>query len=352
MNINYEKINYTYDKYIKLDTSKKNILILGKGFSKNERNNIINPVNIENAYNIYGDSELYSSYCDAYKITEMSNIYTVNCYTTDDFINIIDKVIQYDFNYIVPIGINFGDKIYNTKTQNLEYYSSYILNVLYQFSSLSTLIMTDKHAFAYEDIDHYLYNQEKITKSFINYLKTNNLGNIGSNLIFVLNMLKNIEYSNVILAAMLSKNDSSKYLDEINAIPVFDIDKNDISINCNYSFFKYNYLLNKTNIENLNNFRLKDDIYKKVLIDELIKKVLRIINLDEFKGKLYTSYTNLQIKSKIINYLKPYENKIFKSYSLKDIRFVKLNINTGYIYIKLSIVPYDTLESLNIVMEV
>ena len=45
MNINYEKINSKYDRYVKLDTSKKNILILGSAKTRNERNNIINPIN-------------------------------------------------------------------------------------------------------------------------------------------------------------------------------------------------------------------------------------------------------------------------------------------------------------------
>ena len=111
-------------------------------------------------------------------------------------------------------------------------------------------------------------------------------------------------------------------------------------------------MLNMTNAENLINFRLKDDIYKRVLIDELIKQVLRILDLSEFKGKIYTKYVDLQIKTAITNKLKPYEKKIFKSYTLKNIRFVKLNVNTGYIYVELSIVPYDSFETLNIVMEV
>ena len=74
-------------------------------------------------------------------------------------------------------------------------------------------------------------------------------------------------------------------------------------------------MLNMTNAENLINFRLKDDIYKRVLIDELIKQVLRILDLSEFKGKIYTKYVDLQIKTAITNKLKPYEKKIFKSYT-------------------------------------
>ena len=354
MNINYEKINSKYDRYVRLDTSKKNILILGSAKTRNERNNIINPINPNIAKDLYGeDSQLYDAYKTAYDITQMPNIYTVNCYTLDDYINILGNVIQYDFNFIVPVGMNFREILYSSELDEEKYFVSIILDALYETESLSTLIMTDYHASDYEDIDHFLDDQKQIIDDFINInsnLKT--LDKAGSNSIFVLNMLKDVKYSSVVLAAMLSINDSSKYLNYINLKPVYDLDKHDLPTFCNFVYFKYNYMLNMTNAENLINFRLKDDIYKRVLIDELIKQVLRILDLSEFKGKIYTKYVDLQIKTAITNKLKPYEKKIFKSYTLKNIRFVKLNVNTGYIYVELSIVPYDSFETLNIVMEV
>lgn len=354
MSIRYEKINRQYDRYIKLDTSKKNIILLGSGSTRNERCNIINPSTIDNAAYLYGEnSQLYKAYKDAYSITNMPNIYTVNCYTLDDYINIISKIVQYDFNFIVPLGINFREILYSSDINEEKYYSSIVLEAIYQTESLSTLIMTDYHASDYEDIDYYLTDQKNIVSKFIS--KNNNydiLNNSGSNLIFTLNMLEGIEKANVIIAALLSINDSSKYIDPINYKPIYDIDSHDLPSYCNYVYFKYNYLNNNTTAENLVNFRLTDDVYKKVLIDELIKQVIRILDLNEFKGKIYTKYVDLQIKASVINKLKPYDKKIFKSYTLKDIRFVKLNANTGYIYIELSIVPYDSFENVNIVMEV
>ena len=274
MNINYEKIDTQYDRYIKLDNTKKNILILGNAETRNERNNIINPINIDNAKTIYGeDSPLYKAYVTAFSITEMPNIYTVNCYTIDDYIDIMYKVIQYDFNFIVPIGIDFREVLYASDIDKEKYYSSIVLDMMYESESLSTLIMTDYHASDYEDIDYFLNDQKEVMNNFIN--NTDNLetlNNEGSNFVFVLNMLEGIEKANVVLAAMLSINDSSQYLDYINLKPVYDLDKPDLPTYCNYVYFKHNYALNKTNAENLVNFRLKDDIYKKILIDELIKE--------------------------------------------------------------------------------
>ena len=194
MSIRYEKINRQYDRYIKLDTSKKNIILLGSGSTRNERCNIINPSTIDNAAYLYGeDSQLYKAYKDAYSITNMPNIYTVNCYTLDDYINIISKIVQYDFNFIVPLGINFREILYSSNTNEEKYYSSIVLEAMYQTESLSTLIMTDYHASDYEDIDYYLTDQKNIVSKFIS--KNNNydiLNNSGSNLIFTLNMLEEI----------------------------------------------------------------------------------------------------------------------------------------------------------------
>ncbi len=241
MNINYEKINSKYDRYVKLDTSKKNILILGSAKTRNERNNIINPINPNIAKDLYGeDSQLYDAYKTAYDITQTPNIYTVNCYTLDDYINILGNVIQYDFNFIVPLGINFREILYSSDTNEEKYYSSIVLEAMYQTESLSTLIMTDYHASDYEDIDYYLTDQKNIVSKFIS--KNNNyniLNNSGSNLIFTLNMLEGIEKANVIIAALLSINDSSKYIDPINYKPIYDIDSHDLPSYCNYVYFKY-----------------------------------------------------------------------------------------------------------------
>ena len=354
MSIRYEKIDRKYDRYVKLDTSRKNILLLGSGSTRNERCNIINPVTLDNASYLYGeDSQLYKAYKNAFDITNMPNIYTVNCYTLDDYIDIIYKVIQYDFNFIVPLGINFREILYSSDTDEEKYYASIVLDAMYQTESLSTLIMTDYHASDYEDIDYYLIDQKNIVSKFIS--KNNNydtLNRSGSNLVFTLNMLEGVEKANVILAALLSINDSSKYLNPIDYKPVYDIDGHDLPSYCNYVYFKYNFLNKNTNAENLVNFRLTNDVYKKILIDELIKQIIRILDLSEFKGRIYTKYVDLQIKTSVINKLKPYDKKIFKSYTLKDIRFVKLNTNTGYIYVELSIVPYDSFENVNIIMEV
>ena len=119
-----------------------------------------------------------------------------------------------------------------------------------------------------------------------------------------------------------------------------------------FIYFKYNYMTENTSIENLVNCRTTRDIYKNAMIDMIIKKVIKVMDLNEYKGKLYNAYTKLQISNKITNVLKPYINKLFKSYELINIGFVKTGPSFGYIYIELSIIPFGSIEELKVVMEV
>lgn len=352
MNINYERAKTNHNKYISLDKNKKNILIIGPASNDIERLNIINPVTLDNALALYGESDLYEAYKNAFEITNDFNIYTSNCFTTTDYLSLADNIIQYDFDYLVPIGIYLTDTFYNPLTKTNEFYTNYILNILYEANSLTTLIMTEKHASLYDDIDYYLQDMKDKYKKYTNNNNSNKLSQVyGSNLITTLNMLKDIPFSNVILSSLLSINNSKEYLNGIDPIPVFDLDKNDIN-NLNYVYFKYNYSLKLTFPEKLLNFRYKADIYKNILINELIKTVIKILDLNEYKGKLYTTYIKLQIATKIKNLLKPYINNLFKSYELKNIGFIKTNPGCGYIYIELSVVPYGLIDNINIVLEV
>lgn len=352
MNIIYEKTKINYNQFLKIDKTKKNVLIIGPANNDNKRGDIINPVTLTNALDLYEDSDLYNAYKNATNITNDTNVYLSNCYTVDDYLELFDKVIQYDFDYIVPIGIYASDTFYNSSTKSYEYYSNYFLNTLYEASSLSTLIMTEKHASLYNDIDDYLNDMTIKNYNYINISSTIKIINtFGFNLIVTFNMLQDIAYSNVILGAMLSINNSYDYPKPISFNPIFNFDNNDIK-NSNYVYFKFNYEYNATFVENLLNFRPIKDIYKNVLINELIKSVLKILDLNEYRGKLYTNYTKLQISTKIKKLLDPYKNILFKGYDINKVGFIKNFSNSGVIYVEISIIPFGLIDNINIVMEV
>lgn len=354
MNINYEKTKVNHDQFSKIDKDKKNILIIGPANNENERCAIINPVTLDNALGLFEDSSLYDSYKKALSITNNTNIYLSNCYTTDDYMTLFNKIIQYDFDYIVPIGIYASDVFYNKITKTHEYYSNYFLNTLSEADNLATLIMTEKHASLYNDIDDYLKDMSKRNYDYINTPSTlKTLSKCGSNLIVTLNMLQDVEYSSVILGSILSINDSHDYPSSFSYKPVFNIDSNDIkNSNYNYVYFKFNYILNTTFAENLLNYKTTKDIYKNVLVNELIKSVLKALDLSEFRGKLFTNYIKLQISTKIKILLKPFVNRMFKDYTINKIGFIKDSPGSGVIYVELSIIPFGLIDNISIAMEV
>ena len=166
-----------------------------------------------------------------------------------------------------------------------------------------------------------------------------------------LNNLNESCYSNVLLAAILSTNTFIKYPNPVPFKTHFDIDGLDINDN-NISYFKYCANTNSCTIENLKNLRLEDDIYKWVLVDEAIKYVIRSLNLDEYRGRLYSPYVKLQIDTRVKRLMEEMKGVVFKQYTIETIQFVKTAPAVGYINIKLSIVPFGTLEKINIVMGV
>ena len=354
MNISYEKNNINYKSSININYNEMSIVLLGPGDTMNEKCNIINPMSMENARILYGkDSILTEAYEQAYNITNTLNIFTVNCKTISDYVNIIDDLVQYDFTFIVPINLYLSDSFYDPAIHKSHTFVLYYLEKLQKANSLTSLIMTDRHAELYENIDDYLIKMKRSWSSVKHKAGANTLlTNHGSNLLITLNMLKDVKHSNVILSAYLASCDLPNYPKYMDYVPVYDLDLNDLTGLHDFIYYKYNFLTNSTMIENLVNCRENRDIYKNELIDLIIKKIIKLINLNEYKGKLYNAYTKLQISNKISSILKPYTNKLFKSYELIDIGFIKTGPSFGYIYIELSIIPFGSIEEIKVVMEV
>jgi hypothetical protein len=331
------------------------MIILGKGSSSKKECEIVKPRSLTEANTLYGNSDLYDAYEQAYNIG-VEHIYTVNCFNEGDYILIVDKLIHYNFNYIVPTGIFLSDTFYDPINKEHKHYSNFYLEALDSVDSLSTVIFTERHASLFEDIDHYLFSMKSIMNKYIdttnsNHIKKSILESSGNDLVFVANTLNNIEYANVTLAAMLCLTYPSEYPKSISMFPVYDIDKRDIG-NYDIAYFKYNFIQKSATIDNLVNMRSSVDIYKNVIIDEVIKQVIRQLNLNSFKGKLYNAYTRLQIESTAVTILNNLKGKLFKDYEIVNIGFNKTAPTSGYMYLELTIVPYGTFESVNIVMGV
>ena len=175
MNINYEKRNNSYFTIDKFDSTKNNILLLGKSDREKERCNVINPRGIYNAAILYGpESELYRMYCECLSITKEYNIFTCNCITYSDFLNVMDLVLHYNFSFIVPMGIRMEDTFYNEKSKQYEYYIDYFMYLIEEYQSITTIIMTSNHAKDYDNIDDFLKHNNKVLEDYYTHTYRDN----------------------------------------------------------------------------------------------------------------------------------------------------------------------------------
>lgn len=335
--------------------NKKKILIMGKASSSFKAREILHPKSKEDALSLYGESELYDAYCLLLDLGVTKNIYTSNCYSESDYIRLVDKLIHYDFDYLVPIGIYLSDKFYNPIDDIDEYYATYFLKQFSTVNSLTTILMTERHASLYEDFDSYLKAMSDIEFDFTssyNLEKNSFLESYGNNLNFIYNNLEDIPYGNIVLGALYCLRNYSEYFSTLkNMSTVFNIDNIDVK-GLRGMFFKFNYYTNSISIENAFNFKTTNDIYANALIDDVIKRTIREVDLSEYKGKMFNSYVSIQIKNDINKKLGELKGKLFKKFNVQKVMFKKTEPTAGYIIAKYSIVPFGTLEELDIVMGV
>ena len=227
---------------------------------------------------------------------------------------------------------------------------AYYLERLGITENSSTLIATDYASDLYETIDKYLYDMNKVYDGFLTN-SSDILSSYGNNLIFVLNNLEGNKYPHVITAATLSICGFNEYPKDIKIPTHFDIDYSDMP-NKSFCFHKHHSVAGTTSIEQLNNMSLVNNVYKKVLIDILVKHIVSKLDFSEFSGSLFNPYIKVQIDTKAKRIMKELSKYAFVDYKIKNISFIKTGIGVGRIAIDVAVVPYSTVEVINIFMEV
>lgn len=334
------------------DNSKRKVIILGSASSDLKAREIINPRNKEEALSLYGNSELYRAYCLLFDMN-VPNIYTCNCWSESDYLRAIDKILHYDFDFLIPIGLYLSDKFYNPIVDTNEYYAEYFVRQLAEVNSLTTVLMTERHASLYEDFDSFMLTMSEIENNFITSLNIRNkkfLMEYGNNLNFVFNNIKDLEYSNVLLAGLYCTRDFANYFPDVNHMSVvYHLNNIDVQ-GMRGIYFKYNYYTNTITVENPLNFKTELDIYANALIDDTIKMTIRVVDLNKYKGMLYTPYVCMQIKDDVSKSLNKISGRLIKTYKINNISFKKTGPTSGYIIADYSITPYGTLENINVIM--
>lgn len=323
------------------------ILIIGSGENEQYLNEFIKPAGLYDMKNKFGTSSL----TDAYEVAitlGARNVYVMNCYKTTDYIDSIPFVSQYNFAFVVPVGIKLSDRFYSNSRGREMYFAEYYLNAFSKFTN-SLIIFTDEHASLYEDIDHYLIDMHTKVDSFkaqSNYV----LDNSGRNLAFCLNNVQNNLYGNVILAALLSRADIGHYPTNIERKAIFDLHSSDIYSN-EIIYFKNNYHIGIT-VENLKNFRTINDANKLITIDRVIKHIERTLNTSFAIGKLYNQYIKMNLHDHLDMYFRGLLNTVIRNYRINNLDFVIRDDMTGYFVADIDIYPINSLEKINALLEV
>lgn len=319
------------------------ILIIGKGDSEFKNKEILKAISISDVEYNYGKaSDLTSAYKEAVAIGAI-NIYVCNCTKFTDYIDIIDYICKEEFTYIVPL-FNFSETftLENNKVMYLcEFYSNRLSE------SITQLFITDKHASLYEDLDHYLKNMNSIITTFKKDTMTKLIN--GSNLCFILNTLTKYKFANVALASILTQSDLREYPKMDIGEVVFDLNNYDL-YGQEATYFSYDNI-SKTTIENFLNFNKNNSPEKFVPVNLIKQIILRSMDFSSFKGKLFSPYMRISLENNITSIMRVHVETLIESYKLQDIRFVSNADHTVSIYILLTIKPYNSIEELNMTME-
>lgn len=342
-------LKYINTEIISNTDNENSIVLIGAGNTNKYLNTPIQIQDKKNMNNIFGDSELTNAYNSCFDTCDNpNNIFVINCRRISDYILIIDLLVQYNFKYVVPIGINFSDKFYNSiDNKNISYVNFYLSNL--GKNTNSCILMTDEHASKYEDIDDFLLDMN----NKYNEICTNSYGSIieyGRNMILVANNLKNDYFANASLAGSLLNSDFEYPIANFGEA-VFDIDDFDMKIPM---CFFHNNVLRETTVENLYNLRSDNDEAKMVTIDLILRYIERHIDFSKYKGKLFSTYILWKLNKEITDFLNKLIGNALLTYSILSINFVpdKNNTYSGTIIIRLNITPIFSTESFMIELEV
>lgn len=326
-------------KYNQFDS----ILIIAEG-SNYEVGIIKKYEDISIVKSIHNNTTLYESYKIAYDF-KVKNIFILNIKDISSYIDIAQVLMQYSFTYIVPVNIKFSDTFVNKLNNKRSNFLNEYLNTVSLYSD-SIFIYTDEHASLYEDVDHFLLDQNKKMELALSYVDDKR--NLNKHCC-VLNNLKNYDYANVVLASALLATDVSEYPFYDFGEAIFDLD--DFDVDENLIYFKNNIKV-PTSIENLVNLRKERDVYKSLLTERLISYIKNNLDLNEFKAKLYTARVRLSVYEKVKDFFISINNKIIRGFNIKNISFKKIAPGEGILIIEVDILPINFVEKTSIVLEV
>lgn len=318
------------------------ILLVGIGTNKYKLNEIVEISDSKFVGKNFGvDSCFYKALKELKAFNKTNDVYMLNLDTWEDIKNQQDILEDLNFDYLIPLDLYIDDTYYDYLYQKQLTYSQLILLTLHK--TITTMIITGKHAEEFENLDAFLNdNEERIKKAEYRFKNLRKHG-----VIYVANMINNMFYANVVLGAILSTTAYGTYPNSSNiGTPVFDIYYSDME-NSRIVYFKDNQLTGIT-VENFVNFS-SNPVLRLVPVYKIIKYFyFHRADLDKFVGKAYTEYRKLKIQEELFKFLDSLVNFIIYKYELISITTVQASNGSVDIIIRFDIWPFFTTEKYTI----
>ena len=314
------------------------ILLIGIGPNHYKVNEIveINSNNLTSVANAFGaQSCFYRAAREIYTLSS-PNVYILNLDTWEDLKNHQEELNDLMFDYICPLDLYLDDSYYDEYYQKTLFYSQLLLLLIHR--TISTVIMTGRHATGFEDLDSFLEEENtRINRAEIRFSNLNK-----KNIIYIANNLSSYSYANAVLASVLSNTDYAEYPAANFGPAYFDIDYSDVKNQLAY--FKNNTITGTT-IENLVNFD-NDYILRLVPVYKIIKYFyFHKPDQDKFIGKTYTDYRKLKIQEETENFLNNLVDWIIYKYRILSITDISNKDGSVDVLLRYEIWPKFTTES-------
>ena len=322
-----------------------NMLIVGKAgnnFALGEIRYETDPITVEEKY---GKSDLSESFRIA-KEMGAPYVFVMNVRKTDDYFKAIKTIKVHDFAYVAFASLYLSDTFIKALDGGLAHsFFAYFLGVLGR-NSISTLIATDKHAKAFDDIDDFLAHMNSTVKTVQDAFTARAARR---NLICVANNLDAHRYGAVALAAALCTSAIDKYPHHNDfGDVIFDIDSYDRP--GDYAYFKQ-HADSTVTVENLVNSMIGGP-EKVVFVTRILNYIRRSLDLSQFEGKNYTDYIRLAIARVLNAHLTMMKGHILNAYYIEDIQAYRSAPGAVTVLTRFTVWPIGCFESCTIEKEV
>lgn len=318
------------------------ILFIGLGTNKYKLDEIVNALSLSSIGNMYGtDSCFYEAALAARQISSSDlDMYFLNLDSWENIKSHSEEIADLDIDYLVPLDLYLNETYYDEFFAKNISFTQLILSFLSR--TVTTVIMTGKHASNFETLDDYISEEnariEDVRPELVNVNK--------ENLVYVANNLTGIKYANAVLAAMLVNTDYANYpINDSLPEAIFEIDYSDVD---NELAYFMNHHITETRVENLVNFSDQYGI-KPVTVKRILKYFhYHSLDMTKYLGQAYTEYKKVKIAEELDSYLSKLVDWIIYDYDIYSVSDVSYEPGSVDILLKFDIWPKFTTEKFSL----